>query len=498
MRGEEGGLAAGRDEDRGTGPRQDGGHGRAEARTGDACPDGVGVVATKRPPERFRQAPDEDRLGPPQRLEAVRMDLEQPERRIERIGGPGDPRTERCQRLEGGFHDRPVRVGIRVDEGRLRDEPMGAPERHPPPNAQRPGVRARVDDRARIPRPAAQDERSGREGQKGFGGSRPGEREGEVRPVEMEESHRAGSVRRSRGPLLHRGRRVRRGGGRRDRDRRRARHPPHRGSGGWPACPAGRSGCERPAPPSAGRRCRARAGSTTVSRARGGGRWISATAVASPPARPGGSSTTRSVSERRASAASRPSRSAIRAGLSVAASRPPGRSNTSMSVERPASSMPLMASPSSSVSGVMTTSHSSLMPRATASTGSKLRDRSSQATIEPWAWASAASLRTSVVRPLDPSPRIATLADRGRPPGPRMASSAAKPVWMTRSSWVGAGVGVGAWSGSGPGRGGAGRGRRRRQGERPVRDPRSCGSPASLEARHGCRHVRGRGSPSDG
>ena len=155
---------------------------------------------------------------------------------------------------------------------------------------------------------------------------------------------------------------------------------------------------------------------------------------------------------------------------------------------RPAAAPP-MASPSSSVSGVMTTSHSSWTPRATASTGSKLRDRSSQATIEPWAWASAASRRTSVVRPLDPSPRIATLADRGRPPGPRIASSAAKPVWMTRSSWVGAGVGVGAWFGTGD----EARGRRRCQGERPVRDPRSCGSPASLEARHGCRHVRGEG-----
>ena len=50
------------------------------------------------------------------------------------------------------------------------------------------------------------------------------------------------------------------------------------------------------------------------------------------------------------------------------------------------------------------------------------------------AWASAATRSASVVRPLEPSPRIATLADFGRPPGPRIASSAAKPVWMTRSS----------------------------------------------------------------
>ena len=100
----------------------------------------------------------------------------------------------------------------------------------------------------------------------------------------------------------------------------------------------------------------------------------------------------------------------------------------------PARRLPAIESPSSRLAGVMTTSHSRLMPRATASTGSKLRDRSSQATTEPCAWASAATRRLRVVRPLEPSPRIATLADFGRPPGPRIASSAAKPVWMTRPS----------------------------------------------------------------
>jgi hypothetical protein len=89
------------------------------------------------------------------------------------------------------------------------------------------------------------------------------------------------------------------------------------------------------------------------------------------------------------------------------------------------------------LAGVMTTSHSRSMPRATASTGSKLRDRSSQATTDPAACASAATRRLSVVRPLEPSPRIATLAERGSPPGPRIASSAVKPVWMTRSSDLG-------------------------------------------------------------
>jgi hypothetical protein len=42
-----------------------------------------------------------------------------------------------------------------------------------------------------------------------------------------------------------------------------------------------------------------------------------------------------------------------------------------------------------------------------------------------------------------------TLAERGSPPGPRIASSAANPVWMTRSSGVRAGVGVGGWFGTG-------------------------------------------------
>ena len=205
VRGEEGRLATRRDEVRGSGPGQDGGHRRAEAGAGDARPD-VGLaarrhrpVAGQRPPERPGQPLDEDRLGTPQRLEAVDLDLEQPERRIERIGAAGDPRAERGERLEGGLDRRPVGVGIVLDEGRLRDEPMGAPERHPPPDAQRPRVRARVDDRARIPRPAAQDERAGREG---LEGSRPGELEGEVRPVEVEESHRGRSVRRwaGRGP----------------------------------------------------------------------------------------------------------------------------------------------------------------------------------------------------------------------------------------------------------------------------------------------------------
>jgi hypothetical protein len=111
-------------------------------------------------------------------------------------------------------------------------------------------------------------------------------------------------------------------------------------------------------------------------------------------------------------------------------------------MERPASSDPAIDSPSSRLWGVMTTSHSSRIPRLTASTGSKLRDRSSQATTDPAAWASAATRSARVVRPLEPSPRMATLAERGRPPGPRIASSAGKPVRMTRSSGSAAGAGA--------------------------------------------------------
>ncbi len=193
------------------------------------------------------------------------------------------------------------------------------------------------------------------------------------------------------------------------------------------------------------------------------------TAVASPPPSPGASRIRSRVSARRASAASRWRRSATLAGVSVLASRPPGRSSTSRSTERPASSEPAIDSPSSRLAGVMTTSHSSRRPRATASSGSKLRDRSSQATTDPAAWASAAVRNASVVRPLEPSPRMATLAEVGRPPGPRIASSAAKPVWMTRSAGSGAIAGRASSMSAGAGA--------------RARAPRTCGAAAPQRAR---------------
>jgi hypothetical protein len=94
-----------------------------------------------------------------------------------------------------------------------------------------------------------------------------------------------------------------------------------------------------------------------------------------------------------------------------------------------------MESPWSGESGVTTASQSGVTPRAQASTGSKLRTRSSQATISPAAWASAAIRSASVAAPLEAVPRRATLAVRGKPPGPRMASSPAKPVETVRPGW---------------------------------------------------------------
>jgi hypothetical protein len=93
---------------------------------------------------------------------------------------------------------------------------------------------------------------------------------------------------------------------------------------------------------------------------------------------------------------------------------------------------------------VRTTSHSGRTPRATASTGSNERARSSQATIEPAACASAASRSASVVLPELTLPRSATVADRGSPPVARIASSAAKPVETVRSSGWGASLRLGA------------------------------------------------------
>ena len=193
-----------------------------------------------------------------------------------------------------------------------------------------------------------------------------------------------------------------------------------------------------------------------------------ATAAVSSRPRPGGSRMISRTPARRASAASRSRRLArlggrlggwplarpaggpprtgrpLRTGGSLRASA--GRSMTRTSTDRPASSEPAMAMPSSGVSGWRTTSHSSRTPRATASTGSRLRARSTQAAIAPPAWASATRRSATVVCPLDGAPHRATAASRGTPPGPRIASRAAKPVPITRS--VSAGRDSGSNSGA--------------------------------------------------
>ena len=219
-----------------------------------------------------------------------------------------------------------------------------------------------------------------------------------------------------------------------------------------------------------------------------------------PVGRPGGSSTTSIVPARRASAARRSRRSATlggrrppapdRAAREAVPGRASGRSTRRRSIARPWTSAPAMASPSSIDPGVRTTSQSRSTPRATASTGSRLRARSSQATIEPVDCTSAARRRATVVLPLVPSPRTATPAWRGRPPGPRMASSAAKPVGTIRpKSGPGAGPGAGAsarpgtsaGTGSGPPRPGSPSGA---SGSGTVaRDPTTSPSPASPTGR---------------
>ena len=172
-----------------SGPGGHRGDRRREVRAGDRRP----VAGSHLPGEGLAtalgQPLDEDRLRAPQRPEPVDADLEQPERRVERVAAPRQARAEPPERLEHGLGSSPVRLGIGVDEGRLRDESMGAPERHPAPDAERPSVRIGVDDRPRIPRPTAQHERAGREG---LGASGQRQVEGQVRQEQVETSHGRG------------------------------------------------------------------------------------------------------------------------------------------------------------------------------------------------------------------------------------------------------------------------------------------------------------------
>ena len=178
---------------------------------------------------------------------------------------------------------------------------------------------------------------------------------------------------------------------------------------------------------------------------------------------PAGSRTSRSAPARRANATSRASWSARLGGRgpcrvgSVAATgvvvagvvgagvvgaggldagapvRAVPRSSTRMSTARAWSSVPAIASAWAGSSGTSTASHSRLTPRATASTGSSARGRSTQAASAPPACASARTRSASVVAPLEPAPASATVPARGRPPAARSASSSGKPVGIARS-----------------------------------------------------------------
>ena len=104
----------------------------------------VGPSARQGPREGRHQPADEDRFGAPQRLEAVRLDLEQAERRVERFRAAGETRAERGERLEDGL-------------GGLPGPRPGPPRRRSPQG--RAGVRSRAASRAGRPAPGLPDSR---------------------------------------------------------------------------------------------------------------------------------------------------------------------------------------------------------------------------------------------------------------------------------------------------------------------------------------------------
>ena len=93
---------------------------------------------------------DEDRLGAPQPVEPVDLELDQPEGGIGGSVVPASPGLNRASVSKAASTAARVRVRLRVEEGRLRGEPVRAPERHPAPDAERPGR----PDRRRSPVPS--------------------------------------------------------------------------------------------------------------------------------------------------------------------------------------------------------------------------------------------------------------------------------------------------------------------------------------------------------
>ena len=165
------GEQAGRDTGRGTGHRRRAGRGSAgrprthgrrrrsgEARAGDPRPRRAGQQrARARRRSARRASPRSPTAGSGRRR--GRRSARTPGRDVARAGDPG---AERREPLAGGLDGVPVRLRREVEEGRLGCEPMGAPERDPPPDAEGPSERVRVDHRPVRPGLSAEDDRAGR------------------------------------------------------------------------------------------------------------------------------------------------------------------------------------------------------------------------------------------------------------------------------------------------------------------------------------------------
>jgi hypothetical protein len=158
-RGEERGILAG-----GHADTRDGGRARAGGGGERGREPGPGDPRPRRPREERRERGtdlrEKDRLRPPERLQAVELDLERPERRIGGIDWAGDARAERRERIKRRLDGRRVRLGVGRDERGLWGEPVRLPERDPPPDAEIPGGLVRIEDDAVIPRLPAEDQRS--------------------------------------------------------------------------------------------------------------------------------------------------------------------------------------------------------------------------------------------------------------------------------------------------------------------------------------------------
>ena len=116
-----------------------------------------------------------------------RSGLEEAERAVARIRAAGDRRAEVRESFVGRLDGGSISLGLGIEERRLRREPMGRAERHPPPDAERSSARVGVEDQPGRPRPAAEDDRPRRPRVGGPALLRQVEEE--MRAIEMKESH---------------------------------------------------------------------------------------------------------------------------------------------------------------------------------------------------------------------------------------------------------------------------------------------------------------------